>query len=156
MKIYIIQLLAICTFSFFIMSCGNGKKDYIQENKAGNFEDVIGFIDDADAEEQAILTFDEPIHEYGILKQGDVYEHDYTFTNTGNKDLYILDTTTSCGCTVGSYSEEAIKPGKSGKISVKFDTKGKSKEQEKQIKVYSNTFVNETVLTLSGFVKTKK
>jgi hypothetical protein len=44
-----------------------------------------------------------------------------TFTNTGGAPLLITNIIPSCGCTVPEWSKEAIKPGKSSEIKVKYD-----------------------------------
>lgn len=140
-----------------IIGCKNESKSSSPSstNTEGNIEDIIGFIDNDSLAQQPKISFTDTLIEYGSIMQGDVIVEDFEFKNTGNKDLYILETKTSCGCTVPSYSDKAIKPGEKGVITVKFDSDGKSNLQEKKIKVYTNTFVRESILTLSGFVKTK-
>ena len=47
----------------------------------------------------------------------------FEFTNTGEAPLIISKVKSSCGCTVPSWSKEAILPGATGEIKVKYDTK---------------------------------
>lgn len=42
-------------------------------------------------------------------------------TNAGNRPLYITDVQTDCGCTVVSWSHEAITPGATADIAVTYD-----------------------------------
>ena len=43
------------------------------------------------------------------------------FKNTGDYPLLVYDVRTSCGCVVASTATAPIKPGKSGKIEVKYN-----------------------------------
>jgi hypothetical protein len=45
----------------------------------------------------------------------------FEFTNTGNEPLLITNAQSTCGCTVPSFSKEAIAPGATGKIEVKYN-----------------------------------
>ncbi len=44
-----------------------------------------------------------------------------TFTNTGGAPLLITNIIPSCGCTVPEWPKDAIKPGQSSEIKVKYD-----------------------------------
>lgn len=156
-----IKLLFNICLSLVLLSmiaCKNETKsaEYIHINKEGNYEDIIGFKTDKNDPQQAKIEFVDTLFEFGGIQQGEVVTKDFVFKNTGTKDLIILDTWTSCGCTIPSYPSEPIAPGKEGVIQIKFDSDGKSNLQEKKIKVYTNTYIRESILTLSGFVKTKK
>jgi hypothetical protein len=52
---------------------------------------------------------------------------EFNFTNTGTQDLFISNAVGSCGCTVPEWPREPIKPGKSGKIKVEFDSQGQTR-----------------------------
>ena len=43
------------------------------------------------------------------------------FTNTGNAPLIITNVLSTCGCTVPTKPDEPIMPGKTGKITVKYN-----------------------------------
>jgi hypothetical protein len=55
------------------------------------------------------------------------YGADETFTfefkNTGKTPVIVTNVATSCGCTTAEKPTEPVAPGKSSKISVKYDTK---------------------------------
>lgn len=93
------------------------------------------------------------IHEFGNIKQGDIVEHVFEFTNTGTEDLQIQGTSASCGCTVPEHSKNPIPPGEKGKIVVKFDSKGKSGQQNPVVTVNANTDPKQLRLTMRGFVE---
>lgn len=100
----------------------------------------------------AKMTFKETNYNFGTIKEGKVVSHVYTFTNTGKVPLVINDARSTCGCTVPKWPEEPIPPGDSGKISVRFDSKGKKDRQSKPITITANTYPNQTVLHISGTV----
>jgi hypothetical protein len=60
--------------------------------------------------------------DYGTVnKQDDDGIRSFEFTNTGDADLIITNVQSTCGCTVPSKPTEPIKPGKTGKIDVKYN-----------------------------------
>lgn len=86
-----------------------------------------------------VMTFDKPTHNFGDITQGEKVEYSFKFTNTGNKDLLIMDATSTCGCTVPEWPKEPIKPGQSGYMKVIFDSHGKEGYTEKAITIRANT-----------------
>jgi len=45
---------------------------------------------------------------------------EFTFTNTGDKPVMILDAEASCGCTKLTFKREPVAPGKTGTISTVY------------------------------------
>lgn len=90
------------------------------------------------ASEQPRMTFKEKVKTFSKVKEGTKLRHEFVFTNTGKAPLLIKRVTTSCGCTAALLSEDKIMPGKEGKISVEFDTRGYFGQVTKQIYVESN------------------
>jgi hypothetical protein len=45
---------------------------------------------------------------------------EFTFTNTGDKPVMILDAEASCGCTKLTFKREPVAPGKQGTISTVY------------------------------------
>ncbi len=62
--------------------------------------------------------------DFGTVKEGPVYSHEFLLRNSGDKELQIQSTTTSCGCTVPSISDKVIAPGRQTSIKVEFNSKG--------------------------------
>lgn len=75
----------------------------------------------------------------GVMKEGEVREHKFTFTNTGDKPLKILKAKGSCGCTTPEFSKEPVAPGATGFITARFDSKGKPGTVRKSVTVETNT-----------------
>ncbi len=60
--------------------------------------------------------------DYGnVYKDVDSGVRVFVFTNTGDAPLVITNVQSTCGCTVPSKPTEAIMPGKTGEISVKYN-----------------------------------
>ena len=99
------------------------------------------------------VQFDQMEVNWGKIKEGDIKEHTFTFTNTGSNDLIISNAKGSCGCTVPYYPTEPIAPGAKGEIKVSFDSKGKSGVQQKQVTITANTDPSITTLNISSEVE---
>ena len=101
----------------------------------------------------AEITFDRIFHDFGNVNEGEIAKTVFTFTNTSENDLYIVDARGSCGCTVPKYPKNvAIKPGESGEIEVNFDTTGRPNLQQKMVKVAANTSTGGEMLRIQAFV----
>jgi len=104
----------------------------------------------------AEITFDRIFHDFGTIKEGEIAKTVFTFTNTGENDLFIVDAVGSCGCTVPKYPKNiAIKPGETGEIEVNFDSNGRPNLQQKMVKVSANTSTGGELLRIQAFVEPK-
>ena len=102
----------------------------------------------------ASFKWDNTLYNFGTIKQGEVVNYTFKFTNNGTEPLQIQSTSASCGCTVPQHTKEPIPPGGQGEIVVRFDSKGKSGQQSPVITVVANTSPKQTRLNLRGFVQT--
>ncbi|ASZ15105.1 DUF1573 domain-containing protein [Chitinophaga pendula] len=93
----------------------------------------------ATAKGTAVMSFEKMTHDFGRIVEGEKVEYSFKFTNTGDKDLIILNATSSCGCTVPEWPKEPVKPGASGYMKVIFDSHGKDGYTEKAIHIQANT-----------------
>jgi uncharacterized cupredoxin-like copper-binding protein len=91
-------------------------------------------------------------YKFGKIKDGDKVTHDFEFTNAGKEPLVVTNCKASCGCTVPEWSQSPVLPGKTGKIHVVFDSKGKAGTQVKTITVTANTEPSRSVIALVGEV----
>ena len=96
------------------------------------------------------MTFDEDLHDFGVVVQGEKIRKTYHFTNTGKSELIITSAKGSCGCTVPSYPRKPIKPGEKGTIEVAFDTKDKEGKQHKKVYIVANTDPATNVIAIKG------
>lgn len=90
-----------------------------------------------------------------IERNGIAYGADETFTfefkNKSKQPVIVTNVGTSCGCTTAKKPEEPIKPGKTGVIVVKYDTK-RVGQFTKDINVTVNTQSEPIKLQIKGSV----
>ncbi|MDQ3536381.1 MAG: DUF1573 domain-containing protein [Bacteroidota bacterium] len=86
----------------------------------------------------AVIAFAEATHNFGDITQGDKVDHIFKFTNTGTEPLILSNVLTTCGCTATNWPRDPIAPGKSGEITVSFNSAGKMGVQNKVVTVVSN------------------
>ena len=106
----------------------------------------------ADPSKLPVIKFDEEVHDFGKIYEGETVSYSFKFRNTGKTDLIIADVSTSCGCTVPSYPKTTIRPGQEGAIKVAFNSAGKRGYQTKNIIVVSNTQPNTTMVRIKALV----
>ena len=99
----------------------------------------------------AKIEFKTETVDYGVIEKGSDGVRVFEFTNTGTAPLIISKVSSSCGCTIPKKPEEAILPGKTGEIQVKYDTK-RVGPIRKAITVISNADTPTKVLKIKGEV----
>ncbi len=68
------------------------------------------------------IEFKNKVLDYGtISKKSDNGIRSFEFTNTGDAPLMIKAVNSTCGCTVATKPEQAILPGKTGKIVIQYN-----------------------------------
>lgn len=100
-----------------------------------------------------VMEFTAETIEFGAITQGDKVTREFTFTNKGKQPLIITNVLVTCGCTDPQYPKTPIAPGKTGTITVTFNSAGKMGIQDKAITVQSNNRDGDVVLHLKGDVK---
>ena len=101
------------------------------------------------------VEFKKDTHDYGDVKYGADGTCTFEFKNTGNAPLIISNAAGSCGCTVPDWPKEPINPGKTGVITVKYDTK-RPGAINKSVTITSNATNESTkVLRIKGNVGAK-
>ena len=103
----------------------------------------------------AKITFLYTEYNYGNIMQNGNGCCFFYYRNTGTAPLLLHSVTTSCGCTVPTWSKKPLLPGKTGKIKVKYNTSLPG-EFRKIICVKSNAVNrNPTILRIHGKVLKK-
>ncbi|HNX66315.1 MAG TPA: DUF1573 domain-containing protein [Bacteroidales bacterium] len=85
---------------------------------------------------------------FGKIKQGDVADVAFTFTNEGKRDLIIRHVKAGCGCTVATPEQSVIKPGESSVIKAQFKSAGYKGNIFKNVFVYTNDPQNSSVMLM--------
>ncbi|WP_296621071.1 DUF1573 domain-containing protein [Marivirga sp.] len=101
------------------------------------------------------MEFSEKVHDFGRITEGDVVTKVFTFKNTGEAPLIISDATSSCGCTVPSYTDKPIAPGEEGELEVKYNSRGKKNQDNKVVRITANTWPATNNITIKAFVEPK-
>ncbi|MFN3753647.1 DUF1573 domain-containing protein [Flavobacterium sp.] len=158
-----IYLIAISALLAFTTAC---KKDNAAENNSGadtisvkqpeaNMNDIPVVQADANGK-YPVMTFDNEVHDFGTIQQGDKPSYVFEFKNTGEADLIITSAKGSCGCTVPEYPKTPIKPGESGNIKVSFNSAGKTGSTAKTVSIMCNTAEGNKILTIKANIEVPK
>ncbi len=109
-------------------------------------------------EPQAEIKFDKITHDFGQFTEANALVSTiFTFTNVGDAPLVITQCVASCGCTVPTYSDKPIPPGKTGQIKVTYNGKGRVFGPfSKVITVMTNAKTKMTRLSIKGEMVEKK
>lgn len=98
------------------------------------------------------FVFSEDSFDFGKINEGDVVEHAFKFTNTGQAPLIIASAVGSCGCTVPEWPKEPIGVGETSEILVKFNSRKKPGLQNKTVTITANTFPKQSKLKIKANV----
>ncbi|NEU08069.1 DUF1573 domain-containing protein [Flavihumibacter sp. R14] len=149
MKRLFLSVITVIAFS----ACNNEKTQTEAVATSNNVSASVAPV--ADAANAAAFKFEKESYDFGQITEGEKVSYEFAFTNNGKEPMIITGATATCGCTVPEYPHEPIGPGESGKISVVFDSAGKSGMQNKVISITANTNPAVTQLHLIGDVKPK-
>lgn len=145
MKKYILLFAAVATLA----ACNNQKTAGAAEESAAISPAAVT------PENAAAFKFEKEAYDFGQITEGEKVSYDFRFKNVGKNPLIITEAKASCGCTVPDYPHEPIAPGQEGKISVVFNSTGKSGLQNKVVTIFANTIPSSTEVRLVGDVKSK-
>lgn len=99
------------------------------------------------------ITFNEYRYDFGNVKEkGGNVTHSFTFTNTGDANLLIIDATATCGCTRPEYPKKPIAPGKTGTIKVTYMPVGRPGPIDRTVTVRTNGSPKKVRLKIVGNV----
>lgn len=146
-KKYSLAYLGLPVFTFFILfslaSCKNSNTNVA----AGNSKIVN------DSANFTSVKWEDSLVNFGTVNQGDKIHILFHCKNTGTKPLYIVSVQPSCGCTVASYTKEAIAPGMQGNVDAIFDSgHSNTPDVRKVISVTTNTIQASPTLVFTGTV----
>jgi len=148
----IFNIFIACIFVVLFTSCHNKKNgemlstDVVENPNTANGKGDPGKL--------PMIKFEEEVHDFGKIIEGETVSYNFKFKNTGKTDLLIADVTTSCGCTVPSFPKTPVRPGMEGVIKISFNSSGKRGYQTKNIAVVANTQPNTTPIRIKAQVVT--
>lgn len=133
----------------FIFTACNQQNDNAQDNATENVENESA----SNGEGIGRMEFEDTVFDFGKIKEGEIVNHTFTFTNTGNEPIILARVSASCGCTTPTYTSTPILPGKTGEIAVEFNSTGQLGLQQKIITIASNSESIITTVQLKGEVQ---
>jgi hypothetical protein len=105
---------------------------------------------------QSKMVFETTELDFGELDAGKSVELTFKFKNAGNETLIITNINSSCGCTVPRIEKKEFRPGETGVIPIKFNSRGLKGKIVKTITIVTNDRDNEyTTLKIKGTVTLK-
>jgi hypothetical protein len=119
-----------------IVSCNSTSKE--ESNNTASEEQAT--------EQNPEIAFEKTVHDFGKIFKGERVAYSFRFANEGNSPLVISAVRSGCGCTVGDYPKDPVKPGETGKIDVVFNSAGRNGFQSESVRVLNNS--SESALTL--------
>ncbi|HMP98328.1 MAG TPA: DUF1573 domain-containing protein [Cyclobacteriaceae bacterium] len=132
-----------------------GRLAELETNRAANPVNPTPAASQAETKPEGPLPafqFPKLEHDFGTINEGDVVEHTFTFTNTGDAPLIIQGVQASCGCTAPDWSKDPIPVGGTGFVKAKFDSQGKPNINNRTVTVTANTWPKQTVLRIKAMV----
>ena len=139
------KLLLIAFISTTLFSC--------DMHRRAKIADDAGVLIEQDLKDSTSVQVPQTSYTFDTATEGQKIEHNFSFTNSGNKPLIIIKATASCGCTIADKPEQPILPGDTGSIRVIFNSAGKRGHNHKTITVESNAYPSFPQLILTGEVK---
>nr|WP_320120106.1 DUF1573 domain-containing protein [uncultured Marinifilum sp.] len=107
----------------------------------------------ADSSTYPKFEFSKEIHKFGEISEGEIGVCEFYFKNIGDRDLIISNIESSCGCTNVNWEKKPIKSGSESKITIEFNSEGRTGKQYKVITLYANTLKREKKLYITAQIK---
>jgi len=114
------RLAFIISLSLVVFSCTEKE---VKKEQSKNLPPEIENIEFIPS--QGTLECNELIFNAGEIKKGESINHTFSFTNTGNEPVILLEKTMSCNCTNLKTSNDTVQPNKSIHLDIEIDTKDK-------------------------------
>jgi hypothetical protein len=109
----------------------------------------IGKNKEIDLKNSPRINFKVLQHDFGVVEEGKTVNFDFSFVNTGGKNLRITDANPDCKFVTVEKNFKEVVPGGTGYLKIYYDTKGRSGRMENTVIVRSNDpFASAVVLKL--------
>ena len=107
----------------------------------------------ARAQQSPELIFGETTFDFGTIRENDgTVSHTFTFQNVGSRPVVIVSATTTCGCTVPTFSRKPVMPSQTGSVEVTFDPADRPGRFDKRVSVTISDRSEPLHLYISGNV----
>ena len=128
-----------------LAACNQSSQNDIDVDLINNPNSADGYDSN---EPLPIMAFDNELHDFGRISQGESITYSFHFVNKGKSDLIISGCSATCGCTVADYPRKRIAPGDDGYVTVTFNSQGKTGQQYQEVTVSSNAQPSKNVLKI--------
>ena len=128
-----------------LAACNQASQNDIDVDLINNPNSADGYDSN---EPLPIMAFDNELHDFGRISQGESITYSFHFVNKGKSDLIISGCSATCGCTVADYPRKRIVPGDDGYVTVTFNSQGKTGQQYQEVTVSSNAQPSKNVLKI--------
>jgi hypothetical protein len=105
---------------------------------------------------KAEFSFEKEVVKLGKVKEGEILNFEYPFTNTGTEPLLITEIKVACTCTKFDYPKNPIAPGEKSSIKVSFDTHNKIGYQDRTLEIFYNSKKSPKIIRFKVDVDNKK
>lgn len=104
------------------------------------------------AAQQGIAQFEERMHNFGVVDEGVDASHTFTFRNTGDAPIRLVQVRPSCGCTTPEWTQDAVAPGETGNVTAVYHSMGRPGPFNKSVAVFTDGEPEVLQLWISGDV----
>lgn len=136
--------IMIVAAALVLLGCKPESTEGVSTSDVTNTQSADGVSKDGLPE----IKFEEEVHDFGRITQGEKVSYAFKFKNTGKSNLIISSASGSCGCTVPEYPKEPIRPGGEAKVNVVFSSEGKQGMVEKTVTLVTNCEPSTRILTI--------
>ena len=143
------RYLVLALIIIGLQACNEGKEKRLSTDIVHNTQSASNKVEKKNI---PVITLEEGVHDFGEVIQGERVSYSFKFTNTGGSDLVITRVASTCGCTVGYYPTEPIKPGQTGEIEASFDSHKRKGYQNKKLTILANTEPSATEIRIKAKV----
>ena len=102
-------------------------------------------------EKRGALSWNSLSYDFGQIEKDNPVTAQFSFENTGDQSLMIINVKGSCGCTVADYTKGEIRPGELGEVTATYNA-AKVGAFNKTVTVTASAGDEPIVLTIKGEV----
>lgn len=144
--------------SSILLACNTNSDN--SNSYVSSYEDPNYLPSDSDSvvvssESKGYIEFTNSSFDFGNIEEGKIIDYKFEFVNNGESPVIVSRVVTSCGCTTSDFTSTPVLPGKTGYVTIKFDSNGQSGKQQKIITVQSNAENNIETIEIKGTVNKK-
>lgn len=101
----------------------------------------------------AVIDFSATLHNFGMKTTTDTLIHQFTFVNSGEKPLQIMDITADCDCADIHYPTAEVIPGQEGVVHIRFNGMAETGKVAKTFIVHTNGIPQEVELVITAEIR---